>query len=118
MATDVDWWLDLARTRLSAERTGVELEEAAPVVAPGDLGAIAGFGGMAKDRDLHVSAYVFDAWAGGLDPMEELKAQAAAQGRESLAIVTGSILFFATAGPADLDRVALFDLSSAFSFPP
>jgi hypothetical protein len=115
MPADAESWIELARSFLEPERSKMVLEMAPPDPAPGDIGAIAGFGGVAEDCDVRVSSYVFDEWGGGVEPAEVLKARAEAEGRRTLVIVNGPLLLFATGGSADRDRFALFDLSSAFS---
>ncbi|HET7490217.1 MAG TPA: hypothetical protein VFJ85_19995 [Acidimicrobiales bacterium] len=117
MPSTAEEWIDFARGRLSPERTHLTLTDAPPVEAPGDLGAVAGFGGEAEGVDLHVSVYVFEEWGAGLAPMQDLKAHAEAQGREPLAVVDGPVLFFATAGPEQEDRLALFAVADCFSGP-
>lgn len=112
---DAPSWLEMARTLLSPDRISMTLDEEPPDPAPGQIGALAGFGCSLRDRDLHVRAYVFGYWGGGHEPAEALKAEAEAAGRTAFALVTGQLLFFATAGPDIDDKVGLYQLSRALS---
>jgi len=115
MPDDDQGWIDRARTLLSPQNLRLTLNEAPADPDPGDIGAVAGFGAVADDRDVLINAYVFEEWGDGHDHIEALTQRAEAQGRKSLAIVDGQLLIFATAGTADRDQFGLFEVSTAFS---
>lgn len=108
--------LDLAWALLSPDRAGVSLEETAPDPPIDQLGALAGFGAIAGGYDVRISVYVFDAWGGGHEHTDALRARAEASGRRVCVAVNGALLLVGTA-PLDDDRsgFVLNDVCSAFA---
>jgi hypothetical protein len=117
---DAEAFLNRARRRLRPERTRVSLQDAQPLVAPADIGAVDGFGLQAKDPDVVGAVYVFGSQREHAAAHEKLKA-AVPQGDDLRveASSNGPLLFFGyahTGGPDGTDaKYRLLDLVSAFS---
>jgi hypothetical protein len=107
--------IELAWKLLSPERTGVVLVETAPDPVPAEIGALAGFGAVAPDHVVQVSAYVFNEWGAGHEQAEALVARAGGGGRRVRTVVNGRLLLLATAGREDPDGFVLNDVCSAFA---
>jgi hypothetical protein len=107
--------LELARTLLSEDRTGVTLQEVPPDPKPTDIGARTGFGAVAVGIDLRLNAYVFGAWGEGTVHAARLEQMLDGPSRQVRSAANGRLLLIASSGPGTLEKFRLNNVCSAFA---